>query len=292
MASDRTYSTREIAQMWNVSESTVKRWADSFGLRCYRTPGGHRRFRLEDIYEFQQQRSFEATGLLSTDEWEDPDLEIWLNTRNYEKIRELLVYLASHNQGSTVRGLLERLYLRGMRLDEIYDEIIVPVFKSTQEATQRGELTEGQRLLVRTNIEVALTHLGNQMIHRRSNGKTALCASPTHDSRIAVSTMARVLEIEGWESLNLGDDVPFRVISEIVEQEPVNMVCLFVCSCVNEVVATQDCEGLVSISHKFRIPVLLSLDSALNCSPFPCLEADREIRSLRKLREAASDYSN
>ena len=67
MAGDRTYSTREVAQMWNVSESTVKRWADCFGLQCYRTPGGHRRFRLEDICEFQQKRSFEATGILTTE---------------------------------------------------------------------------------------------------------------------------------------------------------------------------------------------------------------------------------
>ena len=49
MPEERTYSTREVAQMWNVSESTVKRWADTSGLHCYRTPGGHRKFRPASV---------------------------------------------------------------------------------------------------------------------------------------------------------------------------------------------------------------------------------------------------
>src|SRR6187401_3370429 len=45
-------STRSVAEVLGVSEATVKRWADAGTLRCFRTPGGHRKFRLRDVKAF------------------------------------------------------------------------------------------------------------------------------------------------------------------------------------------------------------------------------------------------
>ena len=36
-------------ELLGVNESTVRRWADSGEIRCFRTPGGHRRFAEEDL---------------------------------------------------------------------------------------------------------------------------------------------------------------------------------------------------------------------------------------------------
>jgi len=37
-------------EILGVNESTVRRWADSGEIRCFRTPGGHRRFAEEDLF--------------------------------------------------------------------------------------------------------------------------------------------------------------------------------------------------------------------------------------------------
>ena len=37
-------------EILGVNESTVRRWADSGEIRCFRTPGGHRRFAEDDLY--------------------------------------------------------------------------------------------------------------------------------------------------------------------------------------------------------------------------------------------------
>ncbi len=37
-------------EILGVNESTVRRWADSGEIRCFRTPGGHRRFAEGDLY--------------------------------------------------------------------------------------------------------------------------------------------------------------------------------------------------------------------------------------------------
>jgi excisionase family DNA binding protein len=45
-------STSEAAQHLGVSLSTVRRWSDAGYLRGYRTPGGQRRFTVEQLDEF------------------------------------------------------------------------------------------------------------------------------------------------------------------------------------------------------------------------------------------------
>lgn len=45
-------STSEAARHLGVSLSTVRRWSDAGHLRGYRTPGGQRRFTIEQLDEF------------------------------------------------------------------------------------------------------------------------------------------------------------------------------------------------------------------------------------------------
>ena len=44
-----TYSTAELADMFEVNESTVKRWSDQGHIDCVRTRGGHRRFPIRAV---------------------------------------------------------------------------------------------------------------------------------------------------------------------------------------------------------------------------------------------------
>src|SRR5438309_11425946 len=57
-------STRQVAQLLGVGEATVKRWADAGEIDCFRTPGGHRKFRLRDVTAFVQKRHYEVSGTL------------------------------------------------------------------------------------------------------------------------------------------------------------------------------------------------------------------------------------
>ena len=45
-------TTSQVAGRIGVSLGTVRRWADHGHLRSYRTPGGQRRFSVEDVERF------------------------------------------------------------------------------------------------------------------------------------------------------------------------------------------------------------------------------------------------
>jgi len=50
--SERVYTTVDLAKVCKVSLRTVIRWVDEGKLTSFRTPGGHRRVREEDLLKF------------------------------------------------------------------------------------------------------------------------------------------------------------------------------------------------------------------------------------------------
>lgn len=42
-------TTKQVAERFAVHPSTVVGWANAGYLQSFRTPGGHRRFRVEDV---------------------------------------------------------------------------------------------------------------------------------------------------------------------------------------------------------------------------------------------------
>ena len=63
------FSTADIAKLLSVDPSTVKRWAESGKLHCYRTMGGHRRFtrqQIEDFIEAYHLEGMVLTGRIAT----------------------------------------------------------------------------------------------------------------------------------------------------------------------------------------------------------------------------------
>ena len=256
MSDERTYSTRELAQMWNLSESTIKRWADAGQLHCQRTPGGHRRFQVQDIRDFQTKHRFEGTGLLTFAPWEDPDIEVSVNQKKLDKVRDSILYLATQNQSVRIKDLLERLYIRGMTLVELYDDVIVPLAETAQEAVLKGKLAKGQERLVGSNLEEAMYSFFPRVIRRRLNGKTGLCGAPENMCNQSINAIARTLEVEGWECLKLGENVPLDAMATMVEQEPVNMVCV-ASSKQQELSLLDHFDSLYEVANNYRIPLVL-----------------------------------
>jgi MerR family transcriptional regulator, light-induced transcriptional regulator len=291
MKNDRTYSTRELAQMWNVSESTIKRWADNGELQCHRTLGGHRKFRLEDICLFQSSRGFEATGVLLAELGEDSEIEWSVNQKNYEKVRQSVTYLASQNQPARITDTFERLYIRGMGVAELYDEIIIPLALSLEKKVKKNQISIGHTRLITCNLEKAMYSFFPQVLIRRSNGKTALCAAPEPDCLMTVNAASRVLESEGWECLNLGVNVPFSVMGEMVDREPVNLVC--VASPRRRMSTRQEKQllELARIVHRYRIRLVLFTSEPQAAEPTSEVAAPEVCPSLRALRLCAQRAS-
>lgn len=64
MTDQDTYSTRQAAEVLNLSQSTVQRMADEGTIPSYRTPGGFRRFDAFAVQEYKRTRISSTVTLL------------------------------------------------------------------------------------------------------------------------------------------------------------------------------------------------------------------------------------
>ena len=48
-AAERPLTSGQVAELFAVDSKTVLRWANTGNLPSFKTPGGHRRYRLADI---------------------------------------------------------------------------------------------------------------------------------------------------------------------------------------------------------------------------------------------------
>jgi excisionase family DNA binding protein len=61
----RWLTTTELAHLLEVSEATVRRWARQKRLPHFRSPGGHYRFDVDEIYRFVENRRVTCDELLA-----------------------------------------------------------------------------------------------------------------------------------------------------------------------------------------------------------------------------------
>jgi excisionase family DNA binding protein len=60
----RLYTTHDVGRLLQMDASTISKWIDSGKLTAFRTPGGHRRVRAQDLKAFCSSRGIPITGEL------------------------------------------------------------------------------------------------------------------------------------------------------------------------------------------------------------------------------------
>lgn len=66
----KVYTTRKVGQFCGVDLTTVINWEKKGKIKAYKTPGGHRRIRHEDLIRFMIEHSIPVPDELRTDEKE------------------------------------------------------------------------------------------------------------------------------------------------------------------------------------------------------------------------------
>lgn len=57
METKQSFSTSEVAKYCHVTADTIRKWAEAGRIRVFKTPGGHRRIRREDLILFLRENN-------------------------------------------------------------------------------------------------------------------------------------------------------------------------------------------------------------------------------------------
>jgi len=214
-------SPKELGAAIGVSESSLKRWADSGRLNVARTAGGHRRIHLAEAIRFIRESGFSVNrpDILGL---EDVELIERAGVRDdpAEEFHQALL----KGQSEWARGFVLAQFLEGNSLARIVDQTIAPAMRRIGELWQHD--ADG------IFVEHRAAEICNQALNRvRSLVATddvrpvAIGGAPADDPYTLPSLMASaVLAAEGWSDVNLGAHTPTRVLARAARDCGASMV--------------------------------------------------------------------
>ena len=254
----QSYSTKELAEMWEVSESTVKRWADAGALPCRKTVGGHRKFELDDIVEFQSRCGLaksQAGGRHSESPCEFKHL---LETADYPALAARFRPAALAGQFAFVAMLFSRSREYGISLATIAEEIILPAMREVGEMWRTGKISVLDEHLATLAIIEALAVLQSGAEKKTEAERLALVGCAEGElHQLAVMLVRDLLESNGWRVIYFSSPTPLFSFAEAVDRFKPQLVCISITMADNIERARRDYEELRRAADRHHTKVIL-----------------------------------
>ena len=217
-------STRQVATLLGVGEATVKRWADAGEIDCFRTPGGHRKFRLRDVTAFVQKRQYQTAGPLPAAVAQGAD-------EPGEQAIRLFAEAALRGDSPALVAQLAGLRLRGHSLAELFDEIVTPALHRIGDEWAQGKLSVAEEhVAAQAVIDVVARSQplaeppGEPVRADRGTAVVAAVAGELHD--IASRMAACLLRAQGFEVLAPLAQTPARDLADLILRARASVVAL------------------------------------------------------------------
>jgi excisionase family DNA binding protein len=193
----RLLSTRELADVLGVSESSLKRWVDAGKISASRTEGGHRRIPLGEALRFIRTTRAPVAR---------PEL---LDLPAAAAREQRLIGFLLEGDGAGARGWLMARYLEGATIAELADGPIREAMHAL------GELWHHQDSGVYVEHRgtdacvQAVAHLRGAAAQSPAGAPLGLGGAPAGDPYLLPSQLAAMTVAEaGLRSINLGPDTP------------------------------------------------------------------------------------
>lgn len=210
-------STVDVARLFNVTETTVKRWADDGTLRCHKTPGGHRKFPMRNVVEFAERSQLEPLGVLAMPKSDEhcASVEMAILNRDFPALVKAFVEKALSPDRNDLYIFFSYLYEHRIALWEIQDNVVRPGMAEIGMRWARGELTVSQEHRASYETLDALARLQSEIFIKPANGKSVVLACPGGEQHeIGLRSASYIFEAEGWTVHYIGASTP---VSDVVK---------------------------------------------------------------------------
>lgn len=247
-------STQEVAAMFHVAETTIKRWADEAILPCIRTAGRHRKFYLKDVLKFAQTNGYSIGGARAPEMSKDmlEELEVGVHTANHRKVAQVFREQALQADGDTLLSLLLYLHKQQIPYPVIVDEIIRPAFEVIGQRWKDGTLEVNQEHAAAQATMEALIRMSSDLHRKDANGLSVVCACPEGElHEIGLRALAYGLECEGWKVHFIGANTPFDTLATFIGSMRPSLVCLSITTLQNRRNMLENMQKLASLVHAY-----------------------------------------
>ena len=210
------FTPKQIAQMLDVNESTIKRWVDKGLLNATVTKGGHRRIYQDDLFAFKETSNFNKknTYILRGHNTHKKSQEIW---RDYYNL-----LLADYNKKAG--AIIVNQFLRNVPIIKIVEQIIFPALTYVGDEWASGNIEIHDEHRISFYIREQLIAL-NQLIPEPRGKRRVILACASGDwHEIPLQVSALILKTYGFKTIVLGVNTPEREIIEASKKWAANII--------------------------------------------------------------------
>ena len=203
------YNSNQIAEIIGVNVSTIKRWTASGKLDCHQTAGGHRKFHLNHIRKFIKKNNKSSININFKHLIGDNKPIVAAIEMNDTKTLVDYSYksLISINSDNFI-ALNNALILSGYPIENIYDNIILPILEKIGNQWAEGKLSITEEHLATEEIRKFLVNLNYDAAPDGAN-LNAFCFTLKNDSHDLPLYMGElVFNQNNIKAFNLGANLP------------------------------------------------------------------------------------
>jgi len=165
--SSANLTTKEVARLLQVSEATVKRWADDGLLHSSKTAGGHRRFSTQSIASLRREKGIGPAPAAHRPQEKSRAASLHSSAN--------LIELLLGGEEKEAAAFLIHAYMEGQSLAALFDKTITEAMQEVGELWFRGTITIADEHLATRVLLSALQKLRGIVVPAGPSGLKAIC---------------------------------------------------------------------------------------------------------------------
>lgn len=224
-------STAEVANMLKVNDSTVKRWTEKGSLKCIKTPGGHRKYKIKDVVGFMDSFEYDVTDLIVPPKEKLQSISVSTDyailTKDFNSLTDIFYNTILEGNRENTFQLLNLLYVNRITQVELFDKIVFPAFNKIGMKWMTKEIGVEQEHLASNTALHSILKLQDNIKKKPNHGKIALCGCLEGEyHEIGITCVNNVLEANGWTTYYLGANLPVESFIDAIENYVPTIVCV------------------------------------------------------------------
>ena len=262
MTSKKYLNTKQVGNLFDVNESTVRRWATSGKIECISSAGGHRKFSYQNVMNFANTQGLKINSN-----------EIPYNVNRKTIISDSVNHVFK-NDAKSLELIFVQLYLDGTPLADLMDNYVEKILVEIQNKLDKKEVSIAEEHIARKIVSKALNNFKLTVSDSSSETKeNILCLNLENDiPDLPIDMIQILLENKHYNVHNCGANTSIKDIKKLLSTKKYKAIFIYLCDrqCCTATVkdninkTNQDLDDISILAKKYNIELYLGGPSFKN----------------------------
>ena len=262
MTNKKYLNTKQVGNLFDVNESTVRRWATSGKIECISSAGGHRKFSYQNVMNFANTQGLKINSS-----------EIPYNVNRKTIISDSVNHVFK-NDAKSLELIFVQLFLDGTPLTDLMDNYVEKILVEIQNKLDRREVSIAEEHIARKIVSKALNNFKLTVSDSSSENKeNILCLNLENDiPDLPIDMIQILLENKNYNVHNCGANTSIKDIKKLLSTKKYKAIFIYLCDrqCCTATVkdnlkkTNQDLNDISVLAKKYNIELYLGGPSFKN----------------------------